>query len=247
MVRAIIVDDDKTAHALIQRALDIHCPDIRIVGNALGVEEGIRCINENKPELIFLDIRMVDGSGLDLLSHFHNPFFRVIIVSAFTEYAIQGYKFDVVDYIMKPIKEKELIKAVTKATDLIRSEKSHSSGLPADEPELNKGHRKIILKTIEQIYIINIDDILHIESDGNYSTVYLEESKKVVVSKPIKEFEEILKNSGFFRVHKSHIINMNKVRLINKALKGALELADGSVVPVSSRRRDLLIGLFSSF
>lgn len=246
MIKAVVIDDDPTVYRLVARAVESHCPFISIVAKASGVAEGIRMINEQNPDLVFLDILMADGSGFDLIEHFFKPDFKVILISGFNEYALKGYKFNAIDYIMKPIREDELVTAINKAAEIIKTDNRLRSRLSEEEVDSMRNHHKMILKTFDQIHIINTSDILHIESDRNYSTLYLEQSRKLVVSRSIKEFEDALYEKGFHRIHKSHIININKVSFFNRPEGGSVVLKDGSIVPVSSRKRDFLISLFNN-
>lgn len=246
MVKAIIVDDDKSVHKLIELAIESKCPQVSVIANAFGVAEGVKVINEFNPDLVFLDVRMVDGSGFDLIGHYEKPDFKVILISGFHEYASEGYKFNAIDFIVKPIQQDELIVAVNRAVDLITEDRAKESEFAQKVSSNLLDNQKIILKTIDQIYILNIGDIIHIESTRNYSTVYLEEGKKIVFSKPIKEFEELLAGKSFHRIHKSHIININKVSSYNKSEGGILMMKDGSCVPVSTRKREFLINLFNN-
>jgi len=246
VLRAVVIDDDSAVYRLIKRAVENHCPDISVVAKATGVVEGIRVINDYAPDLVFLDILMADGNGFDLIEHFYKPGFKVILISGFNEYALKGYKFNAIDYIMKPIREDELIRAISKAVEHIRDDNRVKPVHSGDEAEAVRNHHKIILKTLDQIHIINTSDILHIEADRNYSTLFLEEGRKLVVSRPIKEFEDALSDRGFHRIHKSHIININKVSFFNRPEGGTVVLKDGSIVPVASRKRDFLISLFNN-
>lgn len=246
MIKAIVVDDDLSVHKQLERLIVKHCPYVAIVGNATGVAEGITIINKTNPDLIFLDVRLGDGSGFDLIDQYYKPDFKVILISGFNEYALKGYKFNAIDYILKPVREEELVAAVNKAAEFIRNESKLKIKSSEEELEMMRNHHKMILKTIDQIYVINTDDIMHIEADRNYSTLYIEDGKKLVVSRSIKEFGDVLSERGFYRIHKSHIININKVSFFNKPEGGTVVLKDGSIVPVASRKREFLINLFNT-
>ena len=162
------------------------------------------------------------------------------------EYALKGYKFGVIDYVLKPIDKEELALAINKADDIIRfEEKLRFKALADNLGMLNKSH-KIILKTMEHIHLVNTADIIRIVADGNYCTFYICDGRKILVSRPIREFEETLIDKGFHRVHKTHIININKVNYFDKTEGGDLVMSDGTKVPVSSRKKDELIALLEN-
>lgn len=242
MIKAVVIDDDPSVFKLVKRTVEHHCPYVSVLASASGVAEGMNVIDLNRPDLVFLDVMMGDGSGFDLMEHYYKPWFKVILISGFNEYALKGYKFNVIDYLMKPIREEELIAAINNAAEHIREDVHARAFRTDDESDAVRSHR-IVLKTLDQIHIINTSDILHIEADRNYSTLYMEEGRKLVVSRAIKEFDSVLSEKGFYRIHKSHIININKVRIFNKPEGGTVVMKDGSTVPVASRKRDFLIRL----
>lgn len=246
MLKAIIIDDEPLIRELITETVKSYCPKVSIVAEAGTVQSGVAAINEHEPDLILLDIKMPDGSGFDLIKHFDKPDFKIIFISGYMEYAIKGYKFNAIDYILKPIDGEELALAINKADDIIRyEEKLQVKAIEENIKALNKTY-KIILKTSEHIHLINTDDIIRIEADGNYSTFFIEGGRKILVSRSIKEYEESLIDKGFHRIHKSHIININKLSYFDKTDSGDVIMTDGSVVPVASRKRDMLLELFES-
>ena len=246
MIRAIIVDDDHFSAELIKRVTADFCPNVSILATAATVKEGVAAINEHEPDLVLLDIKLPDGSGFDLIKHFNKPDFRVIFISGYMEYAIKGYKFGAVDYILKPIDDEALALAINRAGDLIRfEEKLKWKAMDENLRMLNKTD-KMLLKTSEKVHIINIEDIIRIEADGNYSTFHMEDGRKILVSKPIREYEELLIDKGFFRIHKTHIINIQKLSYFDKMDGGDVIMTDGSVVPVATRKKDMLLDLFES-
>jgi len=246
MIRTIIIDDDRLVRELITSTVETYCPNVSIVAMAENVKSGVASINEHEPDLVLLDIKMPDGSGFDLIKHFDKPDFKVIFISGYMEYAIKGYKFSAIDYILKPIDEEELSLAINRADDVIRyEEKMQFKSMGENIKALNKSD-KIILKTSEHVHLVNTADIIRIEADGNYSTFFIENSRKVIVSKAIKEWEEILVDKGFHRIHKSHLINIHKLTYFDKTDSGDVIMSDGSVVPVASRKKEMLLNLFES-
>ena len=246
MIRAIIIDDDQLVREIISKTVETYCPNVSIVAIAENVQSGVSSINEHKPDLVLLDIKMPDGSGFDLIKHFDKPDFKVIFISGYMEYAIKGYKFGAIDYILKPIDEEELSLAINRADDVIRfEEKLQAKAMEENIKNLNKLN-KVILKTSEHVHLVNTNDVIRIEADGNYSTFYIEDGRQVIVSKAIKEWEESLIDKGFHRVHKSHLINIQKLQYFDKTDSGDVIMSDGSVVPVASRKKEMLLNLFES-
>jgi two-component system LytT family response regulator len=246
MIKAIIIDDDLLITELISNTIETYCPNVSIVAIAVNLKTGVAAINQHEPDLVLLDVKMPDGSGFDLIKHFSNPDFKVIFISGHMEYAIKGYKFGAIDYILKPIDEEELSHAINRADNIIRiEEKTRFKSLEENIKSLNRTDR-IILKTSDHIHLVNLSEIIRIEADGNYSTFFIEDGRKVIVCKAIKDYEEELIDKGFYRIHKSHIININKLKYFDKTDSGDVVLSDGSVVPVSFRKRDMLLQLFDS-
>ena len=246
MIRTVIIDDEPYVRDQIASIVESLCPNVCIVARAEDVKTGVAAINEHQPDLILLDIKMPDGSGFDLLKHFDKPDFKIIIVSGYMEYAIKGYKFGVIDYILKPVDKEELALAINKVDDIVRfEEKLRFKALADNLGMLNKSH-KIILKTAEHIHLVNTADIIRIVADGNYCTFYITDGRKILVSRPIREFEEALIDKGFHRVHKTYIININKVNYFDKTEGGDVVMSDGSKVPVSSRKKDELLALLEN-
>jgi len=246
VLRTIIIDDDLNTREILANVIVAYCPNVSVVARAGDIKSGVASIIEHEPDLILLDIKMPDGSGFDLLKHFDKPDFKVIIISGYMEYAIKGYKYGIIDYILKPVDREELILAINKVDDIVRfEEKLRFKALEDNLSMLNKVH-KIILKTMEHIHLVNTADIIRIVADGNYCTFIISDGRKILVSRPIREFEESLIDKGFHRVHKSHIININKVNYFDKTEGGDVVMNDGSKVPVSSRKKEELLALLES-
>jgi two-component system LytT family response regulator len=244
MIKAVILADGSRLLDSIAGIVEACCPNVSIVAWANGITDGVGLINEQEPDLVILDTKLRDGSGFDLVRHFDKPDFRIIFISASMDYAIKAIKFNAVDYLLKPIDEKELTLAVNKAVDMIRFEESlQQKALGESIRDLNKSHR-LVLKTADQVHVVNIEDIVHVEADSNYSSFFMQDGRMIVVSKALKEYEETLLEHGFHRIHKSHLININKISYLDKADGGFLVMLDGARVPVASRKKDMLMELF---
>lgn len=239
MIRAVIIDDEPATRVALSALLREHCPDVTIAREAGSVEEGFRIISEVRPDLVFLDIRMQDGSGFDLLKKFDKVDFHVIFVTAYEEYAIKAFRFSAIDYLLKPVDADELISAMAKFRQQAHAErdlrvKTMINNLRFQE----KHHKKIVLRTSEKFHFVEVTDIIYCESDGNYTTFFLRNHNQVIVSRPLKEFEELLSDYAFFRPHKSFLVNLSYLTGFEKSEGGYIILKDDVKIPVSYRKKD---------
>lgn len=248
MIRAVIIDDEINNQELISNLLKSYAENVQVVGMANSVETAYKTINEHNPDLIFLDIQMPDGTGFDLLKKFEKINFKIIFVTAHQEFAIEAFKYSALDYILKPLAPANLLAAVKKMEDTMSSEELNLKlkTLLNNIAEPIKNKKKIVLKTMERIYSVDLDDIIRFESDGGYTKVYLVDGKRIMVSKTMKEYDDLLMDAGFLRVHHSHLINMNHLFCFEKA-EGHVVMKDDSIVPVSNRKKDHLMELLNMF
>jgi two-component system LytT family response regulator len=245
MLRTLIIDDEPSVRNTLNGLLKRTCPQVSIVGEAHSVATGIRAIMEKSPDLILLDIKMDDGTGFDLLNHFENINFKIIFVTAYEEFAIRAFDFSAIDYLLKPINPEKLVKAV-KNVELLKS-KDFSTQLNALRENIDThggAIKKIILKNQESIHLLNVDDIIHCESDGSYTVFETFDNYKIVVSKNLKEYDALLSQSGFLRLHRSHLINLKHIKRFDKHDGGYIVMSNGSQIPVSTSGRERLLELF---
>jgi len=248
MIKTIVVDDEVIARETILSMLGSYCPDVEVIGTAGSVKEGVEILGKHKPDLVLLDIKMADGTGFDLLRKLKKIDFLVIFITAFEEFAIRAIKFSAIDYILKPLDPDELVNAVSKAVGVIHKE-SMSVKLEALYDNLdmiNNNTKKIVLKTSDSVHIVNLKDIIRCESEKNYTHFFTVEKEKITVSKTLKEFNELLIDYKFFRVHQSHLINLAHIKRYDKQNGGFLIMDDNSSVPVSFRKKEDLMKLFKS-
>ncbi|MCF8367729.1 MAG: LytTR family DNA-binding domain-containing protein [Bacteroidales bacterium] len=244
MISIAIIDDESKARETIINILGLSQTEIEIKGEADDIKSAYALIKKTSPDLVLLDIQLTDGTGFDLLRKFDHLKFRVIFITAHEEYAIQAFKFSAIDYILKPIVAGDLLNAVEKAKLSIQKEDTELKlSVLLDNLEKIK---KIVLKTAESIHIVNIKNIIRCEADVNYTTFYLNNAEKLLVSKTLKEFEEMLGSSGFFRTHQSHLVNLDYILRYDKSEGGHLVMSDDSIVPVSSRKKDILFKVFET-
>jgi len=242
LIKTLIIDDEPNARQAIRKMLSVYCRDVRVVGEAEGVVSGLEAILKFEPELLLLDVEMQDGTGFDLLKKLKEIDFGVIFITAHEHYALNAIKFSALDYILKPINPNDLVTAVEKAVksrkeDMILKLKSYAE----NTEEVNRPPRKIVLNTATNVYVINVEEILRCESDENYTQIHFLDRDKIIVSKTLKEFDELLSPYGFFRVHQSHLINMACVDSYIKGLGGIVVMKNKEKVPVSARRKETFL------
>ena len=231
------------ARELIYALIQKHCKNVEVVATADSVKSGMQVIKQYKPDIVLLDIKMHDGTGFDLLNKVKPVDFQVIFISAYEEHALKAFKFSAVDYILKPIDSNELIAAIKKAEEAISPLNGlhHLDVLETNYSSDNRETKKIILKTLDSIYAVNVKDIVRCESDTSYTQFFLNDTRKILISKPLKEYDELLSEFGFFRTHQSHLINLDFFEQYKKADGGFAIMKDGTAIPVSSRKKDLFL------
>ncbi len=241
MIKAVIIDDE-------QHCIDRLCsllpaiinPAIQLAGTAQTVDEGFALISKHQPQLVFLDVQIADKTGFDLLKAIPDAQFQVIFTTAHDRYALQAFRFCALDYLLKPVDADELQNALMKVTSM-----KSNNGISEQISELLKGMsnkpRKIGVPTLNGIVFIPVVEIIRCHADGNYTELHLAGKKQMVVSKTLKEFENLLADYSFFRVHHSDLVNLDYVKSYNKGKGGYLILDDSSSVEVSSRRKEELL------
>ncbi len=240
-MNAIIVDDLSDARLAIKADVEAYCPEVKIIGEADGVVSGAKLIRELQPDLVFLDIQMQDGSGFDLLEITGTEDFKVIFTTASDEYAIKAFKFSAVDYLMKPIDPDELVEAVNKAI----ATPGNGSIEVLQETMKEGSAKRIALNTQEKILIKDVSEIVRCESNVNYTMFYFSDNTRLLVTKTLKEYDELLSPYDFLRVHQSHLINSKYVKEYIKSDGGYLVLKGGSNIPVSTRRKNVVMEMIA--
>lgn len=242
-MKTIIIEDENNSRELLQNLIELYCPNIQIIAHASSVETGYSAIVKHQPELVFLDIKMADGSGFDLLGMFNHISFQLIFTTAYQEFAIQAFQFSAIDYLLKPISPDLLVKSIHKALQRIEKPKLEIEALLENQKQ-NKP-KKIVIKTNTKVYAIRLEEILRMESDSSYTTVYLKNGDKIMAAKQLKEYEEILSTEGFMRIHQSHLINLEHLFYIHKGKNEAI-LNDETSIPISLKKKSALLAYLSS-
>ena len=241
--RAVVIDDEPHSRLTLKIFLKEYCPDVEVAGEADGVMKGVHLIRQVHPDVVFLDVEMEDGTGFDLLDKFRNPAFQVIFTTAYNEFALKAFRYNAIDYLLKPIDIDELIRAV----DRIAPGKQ-SSGYAEQISNISENNRtgrfeKIAVASNEGLHFINLKDIVRLESDVNYTTFYLASSERITVSKTLKNFEELLPGNEFFRPHQSHIVNLTYIKKILRQDGGYLLMEGNSKIPIARSRKEELLSM----
>lgn len=239
-MKTIIIDDIKDNVDLLEHFLNKYCPTVEIVGKAYNYDEAVNLIHSSCFQVIFLDIKLDKHDGFNVLEKLHNSNVHVVFITAYEEYAVKAFKHDAVDYIVKPLGIQELKRVVNKLQNRI--------DLQSQEKVVDKNKSSIdfiAVSSIDNIEFIKYQDILYLEAYGRYTTFYLKNEKKVTSTKNMCEYEDVLKDSNFFRVHKSYIINLNFLKKIHKSNGNYIELFNSNTkIPIARRRyNDLRVNL----
>jgi len=234
-MKAVIIEDEKNAQEALLNLLELIDLEIEVIGIADNIDDASKLINKTKPDIVFLDIQLKKGTGFDVIERLNDFNGKIIFTTAYEHYAIKAFKFSAFDYLLKPINPKELTATIAEAIKEIEKGIKYDEMLKVIEHnKSNKKDAKIILKTLNNQYIIPIANIIRCESEGAYTNFYLER-KKLLTSKNLKYYDEILCDHGFIRTHQSHLVNSKYINRVNT--DGFIEMKDGVQVPISARKK----------
>jgi len=243
MLKALIVEDEKNSQQLLKTFLHEYCEGVEVVAIAGSVKEALSAIQSHNPDLVFQDIELPDGDGFQVLEKTPKITFDIIFTTAYDQYALKAFKFSATDYLLKPIDIEELQAAVARVVEkrsaqpekVEQKEKMDVLVQQVRNPQVHL--RRIVLPTSSGFTVVNPDNIIRCESDRNYTYVFLDDKRKILVSRTIKDYEEMLEEYNFFRIHQSHLINLNFLKNYIRGRGGAVELTDGTIIDVSARRK----------
>ena len=245
-INAIIVDDEKSNIENLENLLKKNCPDVNVLATANSSQQAMEVIARYQPELVFLDIEMPRGNGFDLLENLPEINFEIVFVTAYNQYAIKAIRFYALDYLLKPINVDELKTAVSRAKSKLRERKENERiqllKQYLREPEKPK---KIALPMADEIQFIEIDQILYCIGENNYTQFYLVNKSRILVTKTIKEFEELLSTHGFVRVHRSYIINLRYVKAYVKKEGGYILMINDAQISISRNKKEEVLQLLT--
>lgn len=246
-IKAIIIDDEQASRQTLENYLGKYCADVEILALAESVKTGIEAIEKHQPNLIFLDVEMPYGNAFDLLEQVQEINFETIFVTAFSHYALKALNFSAAYYILKPIDIDELILAVDKVKKDLKAKSvvNHTRILIDNLQDIKKQNHKIVLPVLDGFEVVQVKDIIRCQGNSNFTDFHLLNGKKKVICRVLKHFEAILKDYGFMRVHKSHLVNLQHIQSYHKGSGGSLTMIDQSEVEVSINKKQELLQKFA--
>ena len=248
-ISAIIIEDEVPVAKSLETLLNLN-QDVEFKGMAHDITAGEELIRKVNPDVVFCDIQLGNKStGFDLIERFSNPKFKLIFVTAFNEYAIKAFKYNAIDYLLKPIDQEELQFSIARAKKNIQENDAENQLKSLMEMMAKKKEKpkKLLFKTSEQIRAVDLEDIIRLESESNYTSVFLKGGKKLLVSKALKEYSDLLEERNFFRAHQSHLINLDFFEMYEKQDGGYIILKDGTNIPLAKRKKNQLFELLENF
>ncbi len=252
MITALLIDDDSNLRNGMKGFLSLYAPDIQILGEADSVKSGINAIEYHQPNVVFLDIQLGDGTGFDILEQLAqkkgNLSFHVVFITAHEQYAVKAFRFSALDYLLKPVDPEELRKVIDKIKKALNGNDNyaHIDLLLENIRKKVDKFKRIALSTSDGIHLFEVSDIIRCESQDNYTKFYIKDSKPILIAKTLKEYEELLSEQGFERIHQSHLINLAYLKSYIKKDGGYAVMADNSHLPISQRKRERLQELLRS-
>jgi len=241
MIKAVIVDDESDARFLLRNLIEENFPNqINVVAEAAHLDEAETAIITHKPDVVFLDIRLREGTGFDLINKLQNKNFEVVFVTAYNQYAVRAFEFSAFGYLMKPIKLRELKKVVDllqERMELLKSNSEKRLKVLVDNFQDEGKIKKLVIAHMEGFDVVPLRDVLWLQGDGNCTHIHLMEGKRITASRTLGVYEELLLDYGFFRIHQSTIINLSHVKAYHREGGGFVELADGHEAKLSRHRK----------
>ncbi len=247
MIRAVVIEDEEYSRRMLLGMLHEHCPQINIVAEADSVKTGLAAITEKKPQLVFLDIELQSETSFEILEKLPDINFELIFTTAFDHYALKAIKFCAIDYLLKPIDLNELEIAIAKAEKRLNREHLNKN-LEVLLDNIKSGSQnshKIALPTLEGLLFVRVSDIIYCESEGPYTRFFLKQPDKIITSKHLKEYEDLLSEYSFFRIHKSYLINLQEIQKYIRGDGGQLIMSNGAALSVSKQRKENFLNIYS--
>jgi two-component system LytT family response regulator len=240
MLTAIIIDDETNSRNALRQKITKHCPDIMVISECENGEEGIKNIESQKPDIVFLDVEMPRMNGFTMLQQLKNKDFEVIFITAYDHYAIKAIKFSALDYLLKPVEVEDLKNAVEKATQKRKQIKSNNRVelLLQNFLEEKAAHQRIAISSMEGLQFVLTDDIIYLEANSNYTIFYIVGNRKITAARTLKDFEDMLPASLFIRIHHSYLINKNGIEKYIKGDGGQVVMKNGVVLDVARRKKE---------
>ncbi len=241
MIVAIIIDDEESSRITLKNMLEIFCSEVTVVHSAYSVPDGVKAIQKYNPDVVFLDIEMPIHNGFELFDFLPDLKAEVIFTTAYDQYAIRAFKFSAVDYLLKPIDLEELKSAIQRIEDKKDQLASDRSKFAVLSENIRSPFQKLGLPTVEGYSFIKISEIVRCEADSNYTNFFSIKGEKILVPKTLKEYESLLEEFNFLRVHRSHIINLDYITKYTRTRIPSVTMVDGSVISISLKKKDQLL------
>jgi two-component system LytT family response regulator len=250
ILRAILVDDEPRGLSSLEKLLQLNCPEVNIVALSTQVDEAIEKIYELQPDLVFLDIAMPGKDGFTLLKELKGASFEVIFITAHNNFMIEAFHFSAIDYLLKPVDDDLLVDAVKRAKKRIL-EKAGSKNIETFlynvQQKRSPQNMKLCIPSLKGFQVVELNDILYAESSGNYTNFYFANKQLICSSKPMHEYEELLSDAGFVRIHKSFLVNLLHVKEYLRGEGGSVILSNGKEVEVARRKKDVFINKMKEY
>lgn len=243
MLRALIIEDEKAHQKNLANILEELFPKVQLAGIASNVEEGLLLIKEKKPDLVFLDVQMPPKTGFDLLSELDEINFQVVFTTSYDEYAIKAIKFNALDYLLKPVNKGDIEQALERANTKPTGQKEQMNQFLDYLKEPEKMNR-IVIPVADGFEIVDIDSVIYLEADRNYTYIHRQGKNKILSSKHLKHFDEMLENNGFYRIHQSYLVNLKNVVKYIRGKESQVKLSNDIILPVSRNNKDGLLEKF---
>lgn len=242
-ITAIIVDDEQDSRETLRNYMGKYCPQVRLLAECANIIEARAAILKHQPQLVFLDIEMPHGNAFDLLEQWGEIDFEIIFITAFSQYAIQAFNLSAAHYLLKPVDIEELEKAVATVEQLLHQKEklSHANILLENMAALHSQNRKLVLPLMEGFDVVRMSEIMYCEAEDNFTRFYFKDGRKTLICRNLKFYETALDAFGFFRVHRSHIVNLEYVKRYIKGKGGSVVLENGKELLVSNNKKAALI------
>src|SRR6186713_571130 len=247
MIRTVVIEDEEHSRKMLMGMLQDNCRAITVVASADSVRTGLTAITEHRPELVFLDIELQSETSFEILEKLPEINFELVFTTAFDHYALKAIKFCAIDYLLKPIDLNELRTAVAKAEKRLNREylNKNLEVLVNNLKSGSQNNHRISLSTLEGLLFVNVRDIIYCESSGPYTKFIFKQAAVIVTSKHLKEYEDLLSDYDFFRIHKSYLVNLQEIKKYIRGDGGHLIMSDGAALNVSKQRKEDFLRIYS--
>ena len=247
MIRTVVIEDEEHSRKMLKAMLHEHCHQLNVVADADSVKTGLTAIAEQRPELVFLDIELQSETSFEILEQLPEINFELVFTTAFDHYALKAIKFCAIDYLLKPIDLKELQMAVAKVEKRLNREYMNKNleVLLNNIKSSSQNNHRIALSTLEGLLFVNVRDIIYCESSGPYTHFIFKHADKIVTSKHLKEYEDLLSGYDFFRIHKSYLVNLQEIQKYIRGEGGQLIMSNGAALAVSKQRKESFLHIYS--